>query len=46
MSKTMTSADAPSVPLREPSIKSALVGFLISNIVMTAAMVLLGSVAG
>lgn len=37
---------APDASLRGPSFKTALLGFLISNVVLTTAMVLLGSVAG
>lgn len=36
----------PDADLQRPSFKTAFLGFLISNFVLTTAMVLLGSVAG
>jgi hypothetical protein len=37
---------APAARSQGPSFKTAILGFFISNMVVTAAMVLLGSVAG
>ena len=39
-------SDIPTTRVEGPSFKTALLGFLLSNLVMTTAMVLLGSVAG
>ena len=36
----------PEAGMQGPHFKTALLGFVISNVVLTAAMVLLGSVAG
>jgi hypothetical protein len=37
---------APAASTQGPSFKTAILGFFVSNVVLTTAMVLLGSVAG